>query len=75
MCNPLCQRSRKDFILMGIANLALAFGVGLPYFIHPARGTQLDLVDALRGLLMGFSICINFSLIRKARSAVAIPKR
>jgi hypothetical protein len=62
---------------MGTANLALAFGIGLPYFIHPAHGIQLDMVDAFCGFLMGFSICMNFSLIRNARrrDTVAIPKR
>ncbi len=76
MCVPLRQRSRNDCILMGVANLALAFGIGLPHFIHSLRGIQLNLVHAFCGFLMGFSICLNLSLIRRARrrDVVAISK-
>jgi hypothetical protein len=68
MCIPLRQRSRKDRILMGTANLALALGIGLPHLIPSVHGIQTDLMDALRGFAIGFSICVNFYLVRKARS-------
>jgi hypothetical protein len=67
MCIPLRQRSRRDRILMGIANFALAFGAGLPHLIHRIPGIEMDVVDALCGFLLGFSICMNFSLNRQAR--------
>ena len=67
MCIPLHQRSRRDLILMGIANFTLAFGAGLPHFIHRVPGIERDVVDAICGFLLGFSICVNFSLNRQAR--------
>ena len=67
MCIPLLQRSRRARILMGIANFALALGAGLPHFIHRIPTIEMDAVDAICGFLLGFSICVNFSLNRQAR--------
>lgn len=67
MCMPILRRSRRQRILMALANLALAVGIASPYLIHPARTMTRNWFDATRGLLLGFSIATNLYLVRFAR--------
>jgi len=46
---------------IAIAALCLAVGLMLPEIVHPAKGLGLDMVDFVRGLLIGLSLSINLS--------------
>lgn len=53
--------SRKARILLVCGTLCLAFGGGLPVFVHPPAGAASLWFDGVRGLLLGAAIGLNFS--------------
>ena len=57
MC--LRTQSKSHRSLVAIATLCLAVGLLLPEIVHPAKGLGLDMVDFVRGLLIGVSLSIN----------------
>ena len=73
----MCLRSEfKDRrYSVAIAALCLAVGLMLPEIVHPAKGLGLDLVDFVRGLLIGVSLSINLMAVwktaRKRRSGLS----
>jgi hypothetical protein len=77
MCIPVHQRSRKERLLMALANLVLCIGIALPYAVHTSSGFGKNCLDATRGMLIGVSIGVNLFLIRFARryDSGAISKR
>ncbi len=67
MCIPLRERSRKDRVLFGIANIALCIGIVLPYLVKAASETERNWVHGVTGMLLGISIGINLFGLRFAR--------
>ncbi len=67
MCIPIRERSKKDRVLFGIANLALCMGIVLPYFAHSQGQIGRDWVHGVAGMLLGISISINLFGLRFAR--------
>ena len=63
MCLQTQVRGRR--YLMAVAAFCLAAGLLLPEIVHPAKGPGLDMVDFLRGLLIGVSLSINLLLVWK----------
>ena len=74
MC--LRTQSKEHRSRVALASLCLAAGLLLPYIFHPAEGPALDLVDFVRGLLLGVSISIYLATVwktaRKRRSGLSV---
>jgi len=66
MCIPIGQRSVKDRVLFGIANIALCIGIALPYLVH-AEGAARNWLHGICGLLLGISIGIKLFGLRFGR--------
>jgi hypothetical protein len=67
MCVPYHHRDPRSRVIMIAANLSLVAGVLLLDFARHHTGSAHGWLDALTGLLMGFSIAANFFASRRAR--------
>jgi hypothetical protein len=70
MCVPFRERSRRQRVLMAIANIALLFGIALPGGMHSMARLHPDVLDAVRGLLLGLSIGMNLMILRLGKRVV-----
>jgi hypothetical protein len=73
MCIPIQERSKKERVLFGIANLALSLGLALPYVVHASGAVSKDWMDGARGLLIGVSIPLNLMLAWSRRRCRETP--
>lgn len=64
----LDPRSRRQ---MALANAALAIGLLLRVFAHPAAPVERAMLDAAEGFLLSFSIVANLFVILKSRRSGA----
>ena len=60
----LDPRSRRQ---LAMANAALAIGLLLRVFAHPAGTVERAMLDAAAGFLLSFSIVANLMVILRAR--------
>jgi hypothetical protein len=67
MCIPMHRRDPRSRAIMIAANLSLVAGVLLLDLARHHTGPTHGWLDALTGLLMGFSIAANFFALRRAR--------
>lgn len=66
MC-VLADVDRRTRRLRAIANACLAIGLSLRLFVTPASPHLRDGLDALVGLMLGFSVAVNLHLLWRAR--------
>ncbi len=67
MCIPIQRRSRRDRVLVAVANFALFAGIALSYAVHSLGTIEKNWLEALRGFLIGLSVGINLLVIRFGR--------
>ena len=61
--HPLDARTRR---LRTVANLALAIGLSLVTFAHPASAIGLNAIHFVSGMLVGLAITIHLISIRRS---------
>lgn len=66
MCVPYREHDPRTRRLLAIGNMCLVAGLLLWNFARPANQIHRNWLDALCGLLMGFSITINLYAARFA---------
>jgi hypothetical protein len=67
MCMPIHQRDVRTRALFVLANLSLSAGIALPHLVHATTPSNLDWLDASRGLLIGISHGMNLLLFGRIR--------
>jgi|HubBroStandDraft_2_1064218.scaffolds.fasta_scaffold773157_3 hypothetical protein len=66
------KMNRKARIFLACGCICLAFGTGLPVFVHLQPGPGLNWFDASRGLLMGLAIGLNLCALILGRRKCAV---
>jgi hypothetical protein len=70
------EMDAKSRRLMAIGNFSLAVGILLGQFVHPSSQSARNWLHGISGLLIGFSLATNFSvLLRSPRSCAEASKR